>query len=111
MEDFYKMNKEFVVDTSIFLKSDCEAYGNHRICFCICYPCLKDLQEDISLYMLNNQCIKFCSAEVNLSSITFNGKMRFFRYRDTYLPIQWYDRLGIFRKKIIESIFYFLHFF
>ena len=55
MEDFYRMNKEFVVDMNIFFQCDCNAYGNHRMYFCVCCPCLKDLQEDESLYVLNNR--------------------------------------------------------
>ena len=99
MEDFYRMNKEFIVDTNISFQCDCDTYGNHRMYFCVCYPCLNDLQDDKSLYVLNNWWMKFCSAESNLNSITFNGKMRFFRYHDINLPIQWYERLSIFRKK------------
>ena len=100
MQDFYRMNKEFIVDKNIFFQCDCDTYGNHRMYFCICYPCLNDLQDDKSLYVLNNWWIKFCSAESNFNSVTFNGKMRFFRYHDIDLPIQWYDRLSIFRKKL-----------
>ena len=100
MQDFYRMNKEFIVDKNIFFQCDCDTYGNHKMYFCICYPCLNDLQDDKSLYVLNNWWMKFCSAESNFNSVTFNGKMRFFRYHDIDLPIQWYDRLSIFRKKL-----------
>ena len=89
MEDFYRMNKEFIVDMNIFFQCDCDTYGNHRMYFCVCYPCLNDLQDDKSLYVLNNWWMKFCSAESNFNSVTFNGKMRFFRYHDIDLPIQW----------------------
>ena len=36
MEDFYRMNKEFVVDTNILFQCDCDAYGSHKMYFCIC---------------------------------------------------------------------------
>ena len=48
MEDFYRMNKEFVVDPNIFFQCDCDACGNHRMYFCVYYPCLKDLEADKS---------------------------------------------------------------
>ena len=33
MEDFYRMNKEFVVDMNIFFQCDCNAYGTIEFIF------------------------------------------------------------------------------
>ena len=87
MEEFYTRNKEFIANTNFNFSCDCVTYGSHRIYFCVCVECLQDLQEAKNVHLINDRWIKFCLWETNLKSLSLNGTMRFFRYRDIELPI------------------------
>ena len=101
MEDFYKLIKEFINDTNIDFNYDCETYGNHAICFCICYPCFENLKSGTNLSAVNSYWLKFCSHSENLKSLSLNAEMRFFKYYEVFhqLPLKWYGRLNLFTKK------------
>ena len=92
MKDFHATNKEFIKDTNIDFNCDCFTYGRHGRFFCLCCECLRDLQKAKNLHSLNGKWLKFCSQEANLNSLSFNGKMHFFKYQESELPIHWYDR-------------------
>ena len=50
MREFYKPNKEFVVDANVDFKCDCQGYGNHTICFVSVANAIKiKCQEQTSL--------------------------------------------------------------
>ena len=99
MKEFHRNNKEFIVDTNINFNCDCVTYRSHKIYFCLCPEVFENLQKAKNIHAVNDRWLKFCSWECNLKSLWFNGTMRFFKYQDIELPIHWYDRLNLFRKK------------
>ena len=100
MKDFHATNKEFIKDTNIDFNCDCVTYGSHRLYFCLYCECLRDFQKARNIHSLNDKWLKFCSHEANLNSLSFNGQTRFFKYQEFELPIHWYDRISLFRKKL-----------
>ena len=103
MREFYKPNKEFVVDTNVDFKCDCQGYGNHTICFCVCCKCYQNLKSGTKLSAVNDYRLKFCSYSENLKTVMLNTEMRFFKYREVInqLPLRWYDRVSQFTKTSI----------
>ena len=100
MKDFHATNKEFIKDTNIDFNCDCVTYGSHRLYFCLYCECLRDFQKARNIHSLNDKWLKFCSHEANLNSLSFNGQTRFFKYQEFEIPIHWYDRISLFRKKL-----------
>ena len=103
MKEFYKPNEEIVVDTNKDFKCDCQGYGNHTICFCVCCKCYQNLKSWTNLSAANAYWLKFCLHNENLKAITLNTEMRFFKYWEVIdqLPLRWYDRMNQFTKKSI----------
>ena len=101
MRDFYLSNKEFVIDTNPNFRCDCNGYGKHTLCFCVCCKCYENLKSGTNLSPVNTYWLKFRSHSENLKSITLNVEMRFMKSREEIdqLPLRWYDRLKRFTRK------------
>ena len=96
MREFYKPNKEFVVDKNVDFKCDCQRYDNHAICFCVSCKCYHNLKSETNLSAVNDYWLKFCSHSENLKAIMLNAEIRFFKYREVIdqLPLRWYNRMS-----------------
>ena len=116
-QNFYEMNKKRLVNLNPAFQCVCnDTCRSHRLYFCVCVNCYKDLVEKkecsiekkilyrviISLIeMINTQGMKFCTLRTSLDSLNFRGNMRFFSFRDIikFAPIFWCYRYSLIFKK------------
>ena len=59
-QKFYDTNKEILINLNSAFKCACnENNGSHRLFFCLCVECFKDIKRNWDLNLVNNKWVKF----------------------------------------------------
>ena len=94
-QKLYDTNKEILINLSPTFKCVCnETYGSHRLFFCICVKCFKDVKRNCDLNLVNNKWMKFCILQSSLDILNFHGNMRFLSCNDIMVMFHFFAVTG-----------------
>ena len=81
-----------------------ETYGSHRLFFCVCVQCHKNIKNDCNnIGPMNNKWMKFCVLRPALEILNFSGNMRFFSFNDIIISLKLKKRMLPLKFKISRA--------